>query len=164
MNVTPEKRIVGGRKTRTRIAAALGLLGAAAVLIISARSVAAAPSALQGAWLLTVTKSGHATGDTMVSSFASGNVLIATDSKKPGTGLGSWSKVGSDGFTFTYVKYQFGSNGKLNSTIEARAKGTFLGSSLTGQVSFVPVDPHGTQGGPGIRFTFTGKRIAAQSP
>jgi hypothetical protein len=150
--------------TLTRVAAAVALLAAAAALTISASRVAAAPSTLQGAWLLTVTKSGHATGATMVSSFAAGNVLIAADSRKPGAGIGWWSRVGSNGFRLTYLKYQFGSNGKLNSTIIARAKGTFQGSSLSGQISFAPVDPYGSQGGPAIRFTFTGRRIAAQSP
>ncbi len=160
---TTRKHLVEARGALACIAAALVVLAAGVALTIGTRPVNAAPVTMQGAWMLTPATGGHPAGFQLLSCFAAGGVYTGTDSSQPGTALGQWSRVGTNGFEFTYLVFHFGPNGKHTNTVRVRATGTFHSTSLVGRGTHVPVDPYGRPGGPPSGFTFTGKRIASAS-
>jgi hypothetical protein len=96
--------------------------------------------------------------------FAAGGVFITTGSDEPGTGIGEWDQVGSDGFGFTYLNFHFDHTGKLANTVKVRAAGTFSSSHLSGRATESTLAPNGSKLSPDRRFTFTGKRSRWRLP
>jgi hypothetical protein len=119
---------------------------------------------VRGSWLITPKRNGRPAGFQACAAFAAGGVFITTGSDEAGTGIGEWVSSGTDGFAFTYVNFHFGSDGKLSNTVQVRAVGTFHGSSLKGRATLTTVDPNGKPLSGASHSTFTGKRIAVESP
>jgi hypothetical protein len=139
-------------------------LGLEAALAISAAPADAASPTVRGAWLFTPEQGGSPATFQAISCFAAGGVFVTTGSDEAGTGLGEWSSTGSNGFAFTYLNFHFGKNGKLINTVKVRARGTFHGSTLTGQATLTRVDSYGSSISSPSHFNFSGKRITVEAP
>lgn len=148
---------------------ALARIGVAAIGIDAALGVAAAPAeaaaapTVRGSWLITPQRNGKPAGFQAIAAFAAGGVFVTTGSDEAGTGIGEWNGSGSNGFGFTYLNFHFNSDGSLANTVKVRAAGTFRGSTMTGRATLTVTDASGTTSAP-ARSTFTGKRIAVESP
>jgi hypothetical protein len=120
-----------------------------------------APS-VRGSWLISPQTPGPAFQ--ALAAFGTGGVFVTTGSDQAGTGIGQWAAQGSDGFTFSYENFHFGTDGKLSSVTTVKAKGTFQGDTLTGTASQSVAGPTGAPVGTAQVAPFTGKRMKAEAP
>ncbi|MEA2469066.1 MAG: hypothetical protein QOE38_64 [Thermoleophilaceae bacterium] len=88
-------------------------------------------------------------------------IFITTGSDEPGTGIGQWKSTSARGFAFAYTNFHFDGSGKLNNTVNVKAKGTFGGNTMTGTATLHRVDASGNPMGSPLTTKFTGKRISA---
>ncbi len=135
-----------------------------AALVAGAAPAGAAGLTVRGAWLITPKTAAGPAGFQAVAAFAAGGVFITIGSDEDGTGLGEWTSPSKGHFAFTYLNFHFGSDGSLSNTVKVAAAGTFKAKSLTGHATLTAVDPTGNPLFPPQHFSFTGKRIAIESP
>jgi hypothetical protein len=141
--------------------AAVGTVGAAAMLgTVAAQADAAAPT-VRGSWVITPELPPSVPGFHALAAFAAGGVFITTGSDEPGTGIGEWVAQGKNGFAFSYQNFHFDGAGALANTVTVQATGTFSGSKLRGRATLTRVDPSGQPIGSAQQSSFTGRRMSA---
>lgn len=128
-----------------------------------AAPAAAAPAAdsVRGSWRITPKLPPGAPPFVALAAFGAGGIFITTGSDEPGTGIGQWKSTSARGFAFAYTNFHFDGSGKLNNTVNVKAKGTFGGNTMTGTATLHRVDASGNPMGSPLTTKFTGKRISA---
>ena len=120
----------------------------------------AEPPSVRGSWVITPQVPGQPFQ--ALAAFGAGGVFVTTGSDQDGTGIGQWAALGADGFTFSYLNYHFGADGKLTTVTIVKAKGTFKNDSMTGTASQSVAGPTGSVLQPAQSVSFTGKRMTAE--
>ena len=138
-----------------------GALGVGALGALAPEAAASGTDTVRGSWQITPKLPPGAPPFVALAAFAAGGVFITTGSDEPGTGIGEWRSIGSDGFGFAYTNFHFDSAGKLSSVVNVKATGTFHRSRLSGQASERRLDPSGHQIGSTLNVTFTGSRLSS---
>src|SRR5215211_4347087 len=122
------KGAVLGRALSRREAVTAAATGAAtAGAMVGAAPAAAAAESMQGSWRITPQLPVGAPAFVALAAFGAGGVFITTGSDEPGTGIGQWKRKGDSGFVFAYTNFHFDAQGRLESTVNVTAKGTFKG-------------------------------------
>jgi hypothetical protein len=113
--------------------------------------------AVLGTWNVEVSPDGQATFPAMLT-FTGGGGLIETESDQPGTGQGSWKRLGSDRFALAFRTFIYSPTGTSAGSVLVRTVVTLDGDTLSGPFKFDVSDAAGsiTQSGSG---TATAKRF-----
>ena len=127
-----------------------------------AESAMAAKASVQGSWRITPQLPVGAPAFVALAAFGAGGVFITTGSDEPGTGIGQWKRKGDSGFVFAYTNFHFDAQGRLESTVNVTAKGTFKGKNLKGTATLTRTDSDGAPVGSPQVSEFTGRRMQAQ--
>jgi hypothetical protein len=141
-----------------------------AALLALALAVPAATSAKQGrsenhgrsarilgTWNVEVTVNGQPTFPALLT-FSAGGGVVETESDAPGTGQGSWEKIGHRQYRFAFQTFIFTDTGQPGGHVIVRSRATVSHGRLSGPFKFVVFDPTGkvVQSGAG---TATGTRF-----
>jgi hypothetical protein len=113
---------------------------------------------IAGTWDVKVTPDGAPPFAALVTFTRDGSV-IETESDMPGTGLGSWKRIGHNRFAFAFKTFEFSATGDANGYVVVRAVVTLSHGTLSGPFKFDEFDPagHVVQSGSG---TATATRFA----
>jgi hypothetical protein len=95
-----------------------------------------------GTWDVKVSVDGQAPFAALLS-VNEGGTLVETESDAPGTGLGSWTEVGSDRFAIAFKTFIFSATGQGNGAVTVRSVLTLSDGSLSGPFTFDVTDPAG---------------------
>ena len=111
-----------------------------------------------GTWSVQVTPAGEPSFPALIT-FTRGGGVIETESDNPGTGQGSWTRVGHGRFAFAFQTFIFSSTGDPAGHVLVRAVVTLSHGTLSGPFEFDVSDAagHTVQSGSG---TATATRFA----
>jgi hypothetical protein len=114
-------------------------------------------AAVLGTWSVQVSPDGQATFPALLT-FTRGGGLIETESDQPGTGQGSWKRLGTDRFALAFRTFIYSATGTSAGSVLVRTVVTLDGDTLSGPFKFDVSDAAGSivQSGSG---TATAKRF-----
>jgi hypothetical protein len=75
--------------------------------------------------------------------FSAGGGVVETESDAPGTGLGSWEKIGHHQYQFAFETFIFDNAGKPGGDVIVRMQATVNGDTASGAFKFHVFDPTG---------------------
>jgi hypothetical protein len=99
-------------------------------------------AAIAGTWNVQVTPSGAPSFAALLLLTRDGSV-IETESDAPGTGLGSWERVGRSRFRFAFQVFTFSPTGAPAGHVVVRSVVTLANKRLSGPFRFQVFDPAG---------------------
>jgi hypothetical protein len=101
-------------------------------------------AAIVGTWDVTVTPDGQPQVSALLT-LTRGGGLIETESDFPGTGLGSWNRIGPDRYAFAIKTFNFKPTGEPNGWVIVRSRVTLSGGTLSGPFRFDVFDAAGNK-------------------
>jgi hypothetical protein len=99
-------------------------------------------AAIVGTWNVQVSPDGQAPFTALLS-FNRGGTLVETESDQPGTGLGSWKRIGPDRFAVAFKTFFFSDTGEPAGAVVVRSVVTLKDDSLSGPFKFDVLDTAG---------------------
>lgn len=111
---------------------------------IEAKSVSA--NGLEGTWIVTVNPGPGIPLITALHTYSANGAMLesnTTDQQPPiqSPGHGTWKQIGRNLFAFTFVKFQYDSNGNIVSTLKVRSELRLKRNTFTGHSEVFVCDP-----------------------
>jgi hypothetical protein len=99
-------------------------------------------AAIVGTWDVQVSPDGETPFPALLT-FNRGGGLVETESEAPGTGLGSWKRVGDDRYVLAFKTFIFSPTGEPGGWVVVRSQVTLDDDTLSGPFKFDVYDPAG---------------------
>jgi len=99
-------------------------------------------SQIVGTWNAQVMVNGQPTFPALLT-FSPGGGVVETESDAPGTGLGSWEKIGHRQYQLAFETFIFNNAGQPGGDVIVRMQATVNGDTASGSFKFDVFDPSG---------------------